>query len=717
MEAILRRVLALLRRLFHTSLRAILSLLSLFSQAAKKQSATKPHNKSTTHDAFLYPRVDEYPPVTVFMAASRMPSSLHPYLQPGPSASRSSQDITTLPINQDSYSLHSLSIQNLPGTSGNGVPLSIRDATTSRPASYLPSARSSIDFHFSPATESPAQSRAPSIYDAADAVEPVPTLLNEAHPRIVTGTPETFNRYSRRIYVADKPTHFDIEPLTIGGKANNPSDDWQTCSHPEGAPYFFHSKNRVFTDVNLFDKSLLVFIDETMKTILDFLRVHNVQLDDNVDLVLDEYLFSDSSQGCQYYFVNHNSRCIFWMDYASSDLFSASHELMGISTASHIRHVLEEQYWYHCELFPLSLRVTHDIVDELRDIVLHSLGDLITSSTSTVSRKVEELDRMVKLIEGITKNVEKGNDQKLSGTSCIVGRLMHEFAHDRVFNFHGEPAARLGVYNSVYDTQRHRTPLIRMLSPLLFYAPDFHLDGLHTIYTDGLVRNRGWSEFVTRLTSEWQEFTLYATVVLNANVAFLSIQSVDTNGTATPHRSSTQISSYMSMLTSIGAIIIGLLLLKQNRNRDRGTAPDAALYMFNRTHPTLGLETLAVLYSLPYAMLIWSMVSFLAAFSFMCFEDADLKTRTLTAVLWVVVSALILWCAVNGWENGLVDWDWRWMLGIFRAKQEEDREEKSVQDADDEVTSVASHTKPSKRRWWPPVTLRGRSMDSDKTVV
>jgi hypothetical protein len=168
----------------------------------------------------------------------------------------------------------------------------------------------------------------------------------------------------------------------------------------------------------------------------------------------------------------------------------------------------------------------------------------------------------------------------------------------RVYNFHGEPGARLNVEDSVYDTKRKRTLLITLLSPLLFYAPDFHLVGLQTLYTDRLIRHRGWSGFITRLNDEWQEFILLvgsednffrdhsvadtclqATVLLNANVGLLSIQSVDQGGVGLPNRTPTQISCYLSTLTSIGAIIIGLLLVKRFRNwdrdRDRQTVQDA----------------------------------------------------------------------------------------------------------------------------------------------
>jgi hypothetical protein len=99
-------------------------------------------------------------------------------------------------------------------------------------------------------------------------------------------------------------------------------------------------------------------------------------------------------------------------------------------------------------------------------------------------------------------------------------------------------------------------------------------------------------------TFSWCSVSIFpqATVVLNANVAFLAIQSVDNNGAQNLNRSPAQISSYLSTLTSIGSIIIGLLLVKQNR----------AKFISRRKHESLGLETLAILYSLPYAMLIWS---------------------------------------------------------------------------------------------------------------
>jgi hypothetical protein len=57
-----------------------------------------------------------------------------------------------------------------------------------------------------------------------------------------------------------------------------------------------------------------------------------------------------------------------------------------------------------------------------------------------------------------------------------------------------------------------------------------------------------------------------ATVLLNANVGFLAINSVDVSG-----RSPAQIASYMSLVASLGSILLGLLL-SHNQIMDQSQA-------------------------------------------------------------------------------------------------------------------------------------------------
>ncbi|KAJ6588850.1 hypothetical protein B0H19DRAFT_1248446 [Mycena capillaripes] len=725
---VLLRKLCLGNTLVQASIRGLLFLFSVLSRAIKKRpnGAANSADDDSPNPRIICPQAYEHDggkPYSahstnrvenrvLYASASVMPSSLHPYPHSGPNASRSSQAITAHPITQleESYSLEHLPAQHPTLSAQHSVSSPSPDLGL---GSYLSSSNTSApDLHPpGPATGSPSQARRSS----QDVTRPsFPPLLNEANPRIFPGTPESVRRYERKAFAPDEPTQFTLPPLTISLLPNPPPAGWTVYQHPEGARYFFHEEKRVFTDANLFDPPTLTFINDNVRTINDFLRANGIQLESDVDFVLDEYIYLDQSKGCQYYFVNHQDRCVFWMDKADSDMmFPIMRELNGVTSASHIRHELEAQYWNHCEFFPRSFEVTHEILDELRDILLHALGDLVTSVKSTVSWKIEELNNMINLIDGFggefriylpppvvhvpLENVDRGNvNKKFSGASCLVGRLMQVFVRARVYNFHGEPSARLNVGESVYTTIPSRTLLIKLLSPLLFYAPDLRLVDLKTIYTDGLIRHRRYSGFIKDITSDWQNFhTLYATVLLNVNVAFLAIQSVDNNSVT--NRSPTQISCYLSMLMSIGSIIIGLQLVEKNRDRDRVTAPDAAKFTLNRTNPTLGLETLAILYSLPYALLIWSMVSFLVAFLLMCFEKSNLVTRTLVAVIWTVVAVLILWCVFTVWEGG--DWDWpRDLLSYWRPSADagEEGQGDAVQDG---ATSAVSNSKPWKS-WW-----------------
>jgi len=139
------------------------------------------------------------------------------------------------------------------------------------------------------------------------------------------------------------------------------------------------------------------------------------------------------------------------------------------------------------------------------------------------------------------------------------------------------------------------------------------------------------------------------TVLLNANVAFLSIQSVDNGGDVTPHRSAAQIVSYVSIVTSLGSTILSLLLVRQNRSKGRDAGDKVAEFLGNMTHGTRGLEHLAILYALPYALLMWSTLTFLFAFALDCFVTSDTLTRIPVGSMLGICTVLVFWCILAAW--------------------------------------------------------------------
>jgi cytochrome bd-type quinol oxidase subunit 2 len=61
-----------------------------------------------------------------------------------------------------------------------------------------------------------------------------------------------------------------------------------------------------------------------------------------------------------------------------------------------------------------------------------------------------------------------------------------------------------------------------------------------------------------------------ATVLLNANVGFLAINTVDKGG-----RNAIQMASYMSLVTSLGSIVLGLFFVSHDRTSGTNTATEA----------------------------------------------------------------------------------------------------------------------------------------------
>ena len=82
-------------------------------------------------------------------------------------------------------------------------------------------------------------------------------------------------------------------------------------------------------------------------------------------------------------------------------------------------------------------------------------------------------------------------------------------AEQRLINFAGQPLARLNRNTIIYEVETRRSALITTLSPLLFFAPDVHLDKLETVFIDRTINKVHWKSFIGKLQDEWREFILY----------------------------------------------------------------------------------------------------------------------------------------------------------------------------------------------------------------
>jgi len=183
---------------------------------------------------------------------------------------------------------------------------------------------------------------------------------------------------------------------------------------------------------------------------------------------------------------------------------------------------------------------------------------------------------------------------------------------------------------------------------------------LEKLWTDEVIIETVWKNFMIKLLDEWGELILWSTVMLTANVGFLAIPGVvisNLNGNITSasvvniFTSPSQIASCMSVEASVGSIVIGLLLVRHNRTKQKEDPAGASTYLYKNSHQIFGLEPMAIIFSLPWALLMWAMVTFSIALLLFCFSISNPSTRIFITVTSVMVSVLIGWCIHSSWES------------------------------------------------------------------
>ncbi|KAJ8585156.1 hypothetical protein M405DRAFT_797164 [Rhizopogon salebrosus TDB-379] len=377
-------------------------------------------------------------------------------------------------------------------------------------------------------------------------------------------------------------------------------EDWAPHVHPDGALYFFDSKRRIYTDADLSDDHERQKINHYAERLC-----HQASETPGFSWASCELVLETSATGCGYYFVEPKTRCILWLTPVSNT--QITRDLERVQSFSHIKYAMETEYWMHCMLFPNNWSVTTEVVVELKHMILHAVAESITSTTSVIPFDQEELAKMLDL----TDRLKDAIGEPFPHAKCIVARFMHDFASANFFNFCGQPGARLNSDQSIFTKGKpRRSVFIKILSLCLFWAPCDYAKELDGIWVDKVINRVLWKQFIAKLSNDWSSLALYATVVLNANVAFLALSWDDTVAKSF---------SFVSTVTSVAVVVLGLILVRQNQRKDQDSAEQASVFLGEMSHPVSGTEILAVIFSLPYALLMWSMVFFVVAFACMVF--------------------------------------------------------------------------------------------------
>ncbi|KAG2338460.1 hypothetical protein BDR05DRAFT_969157 [Suillus weaverae] len=450
------------------------------------------------------------------------------------------------------------------------------------------------------------------------------------------------SRYERNVHVQDKDEPFEVKkgPLDCSEELAVVAG-WEPLTHPEGALFFYHPYKRVFTDADVRNPGMAVRIGKAVEKAYEEAHNANILLHPSVELVLE--LTVKDSEECGYYFVDHERRVIFWFQDHKSDLLMCN--IRGVERKSHVKHALESQYWRHVELFPNKRSLPEVVVMKLKEIVMHAHAENITSESCLAPFAADEVASMLSLVDLLMNSDTKdGAHKEREHSVWIVARLMRLFCELSPVVY--EPPFLISLLDqSLYreSITRSKRIFLRVMNVMLFGSPDAQSKALHRIWVDDTIVQPRWKNFIDRLTTEWNGFTIFSTVMLAVDISFLAVPSVQTQTPAI-------ILAYLSTLCAMGSLLVSLIMAGQVNDSRRGSAEAVASFMVGMSHSMLGLESLALMLSLPFALLIWGMTFFAAALSTLIFRTSGVIAVSITSPVWAAIFILVTWpvLAANG---------------------------------------------------------------------
>ncbi|KAF9226077.1 hypothetical protein BS17DRAFT_807002 [Gyrodon lividus] len=479
-----------------------------------------------------------------------------------------------------------------------------------------------------------------------------PSLVTVATPDVIPVAPGNIPRHERRKAVEKVSNKTNIVPGQVD-YADKAPDGWERAVHPEGACYFFNANKHVFTDIDLTQSRNLADIEEYIKFLREKERRVLPNLNPRTHLVI-QLLEVDGFRAWCYYFVDHDSRVIFWVqDFNATELLA---DLQGVIANSHIseshddnvgcsRYAIEMQYWLHCEQFPCCIPVSQDHVTEVWGIVVRAHADCITSESALSTLDEAQLGKIIALVPYLQARANTIDDSAL----WVVARVMGNFARVKFYNFYGQPGARLEPNLSVYAKTgiepEENTLLFALLDFLLFYTPSAHFRELEGISVDNVINYARWRSFANKLNNEWNGFTIFSTVMLAVDVSFLAVPGVDKG--AVGSQLVTTVATYMSLLSVGGSLLASVLLARQSRAEH-----DSALFI-SRMACWGGCRALGVIFSLPFAFLVWAMIFFVLALCYVILHSSDPVTLGVMipgAVLVAILTFMPVWWGLTQGE-------------------------------------------------------------------
>jgi len=241
----------------------------------------------------------------------------------------------------------------------------------------------------------------------------------------------------------------------------------------------------------------------------------------------------------------------------------------------------------------------------VKDMLRCSSAMSILSGNASLPLSESEASRLLNIISNLSDTHLSGKIDRTM--SWVIGTLMKLSLDNKISSkyFRQQPLLRIA---------QNQKPLLRWILRRICFLSilSTYENALGEIYISGIISTSGWAIFVDKLRKEASDLMLIATVLLNANVAFLAIPLGNHNA---------RILSYLSIVTSLASIASGF-----------GTQHAGWSNFRPQSISQSWCRDFIVLSAMPLVCLIWAFAFFCLAVFFMIFASLPVYAITLIGI-------------------------------------------------------------------------------------
>ncbi|RPD62911.1 hypothetical protein L227DRAFT_407808 [Lentinus tigrinus ALCF2SS1-6] len=362
---------------------------------------------------------------------------------------------------------------------------------------------------------------------------------------------------------------------------------WSVSVNPEGSPFYIHRDKHLITDDPIQQAGICDKIMECEQRLRLLIETEGLTLPDDYECYIT---FDATSDRCKYYYADHTTQTVFWLE----ELDPERHDIgmAPVCSVAQMKHLLQEQYWLHTEYFPYR-PVPSPLRKELVAIFRQGRADQLTSTMSTFPYDAQQCKSFLQIID-----VDTECDEYLT---WIIARLFTSMSKHRYHTFFGEDHARVSREQTRFEVIKYERPFaIKFISGLLFNLPKTHTAELDGLASDDVAYAIYWHEYAVTLLRGWRDSSY-----LSAGLLMITATSV-----SRPNNPISAGLGSVSIVLALGGLVTSGVLLQWYADADtrKFDAPFVATHLARIRCPKHGFEPMAQVYSLPRALVFWSII-------------------------------------------------------------------------------------------------------------